>query len=139
MKTESKPRPKPLRTNFQLVAIDETHNYTDDKLVEACGKIFTVYFFDANEKTHLAELVPSYYLIPLYSYAENDISDEIKDELDACKVYDEPMYLHVSHVDSMTLVKAPKNLNGIYYSVQNKKHKELLETAEEYLNSNHQI
>lgn len=128
------------RTNFRLVAIDETHHYTDEKLIKECGKIFTVYFYDKNEITHLCELAGSHYLIPIYVYAENDVSDETKDELDSINArYNEPIYVHVTDIEKLKNVKAPAGLNGRYWQTKGKKHKEICNQAEEYLNSNHVI
>lgn len=139
--TLEKQKNKEKRTNFRLVAIDETHHYTDENFVKACGKIFTVYFYNKNEITHLCELTGSYYLIPLYSYAENDVSDEIKDELDEidARYGSDPIYVHAHQVDSMKTVKAPASLNGRYWQNDGRKYREIYEQAEEYLRGNHQI
>lgn len=132
--TLEKPKNKARFTNFRAVAIDETHHITDDALVKACGKIFTVYFYDANEKTHCCEITPSHYLIPLYCYSENEVSDEIKDELTDLERYNEPMYVHCHQLEDMKTVKV--GCNGRYYAPEGRKHKEILDHAEEYLRGN---
>ncbi len=137
--TIAKEKNKAKRTDFRLVAIDETMYYTSEKLVKACGKIFTVYLYNRNEITHLCELAGSNYLIPLYSYAENEISEEMQDELQECERYDEPKYVHASNMDTLKTVKAPASLNGVYWQTDGTKHKEIMERAEEYLRCNHVI
>ncbi len=134
-----KEKNKEKRTNFRLVAIDETRHYTDENLVKACGKIFTVYFYNKNEITHLCEAAGSNYLIPLYSYAENEISDEQQDELTYCERYNEPMYVHASNMETLKTVKAPASLNGRYWQNEGRKYKEIYDHAEEYLRGNHII
>ena len=125
-------------TKFDLASIDETTQWRND-IAKACGKIMTVYFYDKNQHTYCAELAPSYTLIPLYCFAENDISDEMKDELHEGEMSNEPIYVHVSQVDKMKTQKAPANLNGRYYASEGKKYRELMEFAEEYLRGNHQL
>lgn len=125
-------------TKFNLIAIDETHHWQDEN-AKSCGRILTVYFFDKNQHTYCAELAPSYTLIPLYCFAEKDISLKMKNELEEGGLLNEPIYVHVSQVDKMKTQKAPANLNGRYYEREGKKYRELIESAEEYLRANHQI
>lgn len=129
--------------NLRVVAIDETAGWRDD-IAKACGRIETVYMYDVSQCTYCMELAPSYYLIPLYVTASNDISDKMYDELMAgyttgCV----PIYVHVSDLDRMKTLPAPfsHHLDGgeYYYAAEGRKYKALMEAAEEYLKGNHPI
>jgi hypothetical protein len=67
------------------VALDETEFYNldpaDARYIE---RIDWVYLFDRNERTHLCEWTPSYYLIYLYTdiVFTPDADEEIRDALD---------------------------------------------------------
>lgn len=126
-------------TNFRVVAIDETHSFTDENLVKQCGKLSTVYFYDANERTHCCEITPSYYLMPLYIIAENEISDEIDEELMNIhwKYNTNPIYMHCHVVDDMKTIEA--HCNAEYEETDSPEHKEILDSAEENLRANHLI
>lgn len=130
---------KAKRTDFRLVAIDETKHWREDIAV-ACGKIFGVYMYNKNEHTYLCELAPSYTLIPLYSYSEKEITDAIAEELMAGNfLCTDVTYVHVTQVDKLKTQAAPANLNGIYYKNGGRKYREIMENAEEYLGCNRQI
>ncbi len=130
---------KAKRTDFRIVSIEETRNWRED-IAEACGKIFGVYMYNANEQTFCCELAPSYTLIPLYSYAEKEITDEIAEELMAGdSLCTDVSYVHVSQVDKRNTHSTPANLNGVYYKNGGKKYREIMMNAEEYLRCNHQI
>jgi hypothetical protein len=130
---------KAKRTDFRLVSIEETRNWREDIAV-ACGKIFGVYMYNANEQTFCCELAPSYTLIPLYSYAEKEITDEIAEELMAGdSLCNDITYVHVSQVDKLNTQAAPANLNGTYYQNGGRKCREIMEYAEEFLKCNRQI
>lgn len=47
------------------------------------AKVWTVFLFDRNQQTHYCEITPSYWLMPLYTYAEfvGDPEDRVKDEI----------------------------------------------------------
>ena len=130
---------KAKRTDFRLVSIEETRNWRED-IANACGRIFGVYFYNKNEHTYLCELAPSYTLIPLYSYAEKEITNEIAEELMAGdSLCNDVTYVHVTQVDKLNTQAAPANLNGTYYQNGGRKYRELMENAEEYLRCNHQM
>ncbi|MEK6829810.1 MAG: hypothetical protein AABY15_06855 [Nanoarchaeota archaeon] len=129
--------------NMRVVAIDETAHWRAD-IAKACGKIETVYMYDANQHTHCCELAPSYYLIPLYSIASNEISDEMDEELmNGHNTGSEPIYMHVSSVDKMKTQDAPfsHRLDGgiVYYASEGRKYRQIIEAAEEYFKGNHPI
>ena len=130
---------KAKRTDFRLVAIEETRNWRED-IANACGRIFGVYMYNANEHTFCCELAPSYTLIPLYSYGEKEITDEIAEELmSGDALCNDVTYVHVSEVDKLNTQAAPANLNGTYYKKEGEKYQQIIEYAEEYLKCNHQI
>ena len=130
---------KAKKTDFRLVAIEETRNWRED-IAAACGRIFGVYLYNKNEHTYCCELAPSYTIIPLYSYAEKEISDEIAEKLmNGDSLCNDVTYVHVSEVDKLKTQAAPANLNGIYYETGGRKYQEIMENSEEYLKCNHQI
>ena len=123
---------------LRLVVIDETKHWSDE-LQKACGAIKTVYLYDKGKHTFCSEIQPSYYLIPLYSFADTEegLSDET---FDALMQNDEGSYWHVSAIDKMKSERASFSYleGGLrYYSSEGKKYKEIIETAKEYLLSNH--
>ncbi len=130
---------KAKKTDFRLLSIEETRNWRED-IAKACGRIYGVYFYNKNEHTYCCELAPSYSLIPLYSYSENEIKDGMAEELiNGDALCSNVIYVHVSQVDKLKTQPAPASLNGIYYENGGKKYREIMETAEEYLKCNHQI
>lgn len=83
---------------YKAIAIDQTEYWVESFRKEA-GKIYQVCVFNSNEVTHCCDIRPSYYLIPLYSYCENDISDELDEEIlenDSL----EPFYMYCGSVDT---------------------------------------
>ena len=124
MKAEVKNKAK--RTDFRLVKIDETKHWREDIAV-ACGRIFGVYLYNKNEHSYCCELTPSYTLIPLYSYAENEITDEIAEELmNGDSLCNDVTYVHVSSVDKLNTKAAPATLNGTYYQNGGRKCREII-------------
>jgi len=89
---------------YKAVAIDETKHWVDS-ISKSAGKIFCVCIYNSEEVTHCCEITPSYYLIPIYSYCENEVSEEIKEEI-ICNDILEPFYVHCSSIDSMQNVDA---------------------------------
>ena len=127
------------RTDFKLVAIDETTHWRED-IATACGKIVGVYMYNKNEHTFLCELAPSYSLIHLYSFAEREISDAIEEELmNGDSLSNDATYVHVSLIEQMQTQTAPRNLNGTYYENGGRKYRDIMMIAEEYLKCNRQI
>lgn len=131
-----KPKNKKKKTDFHVIKIDETRFFNDEKLVKAAGKIFVIYMYDKNERTYCCELTPSYYLIPLYNYSENWLEDDLNDELMNLEHLNDVMYVHCSDIDNGGFEQKAKDCNGYYYATDGRKHKELLENAEEVLRVN---
>lgn len=125
--------------DIRVVKLDETFGWKDD-IQEACGKIFTFYFFDASQVTYCCEPIPSYLLYPLFSYAENEISEEMKDNLDTGdRENTEARYFHCSGIDPIAKEKGfSHHLDGglTYYSPDGKKHRQIMDAAEEYFRGN---
>jgi hypothetical protein len=129
--------------DLRVVAIDETFGWKDE-IQKACGKIKTVYFFDAKQVTCLCEPTPSYCLYPLYSYAENEISEEMQDDLqEGDNQNTEPRYFHCSGIDKLKPKKhgIGHRLDGglRYYAPEGQKYRQIIEAAEEYFRGNHPI
>jgi len=138
MTLEEKKKVKTVK--LRLILLDETKGWRDD-IKEACGKIFTPYMYDENQHTYCCEVTPSYTLYPLPSFAENEISDEMQENLmDGDNENREPIYMHVSTVNAMTTKVAnfSHRLDGglRYVASEGKKYKQIIEAAEEYFNSN---
>lgn len=94
------------KSNWICVAIDETRHWNlDEKQAAAIERILGVYFYDANERTHLCELTPSYYLRSLSGsiWFKDDVSDALKDEIDDATSHarhsGEDIYMHCSDVN----------------------------------------
>lgn len=138
MTLEEKKKVKTVK--LRLILLDETKGWRDD-IKEACGKIFTPYMYDENQHTYLCEVTPSYTLYPLPSFAENEISDEMQENLmDGDNENREPIYMHVSIVNAMTTKVAnfSHRLDGglRYVASEGKKYKQIIEAAEEYFRGN---
>ncbi len=140
MITTLKEKPKAKVVDMHVIALDETKYWRDD-IAKACGTIKRVYMFDRNQQTYCCEITPSYFLYPLYSFASNEISDEIYDDLMAGDGSSrEGIYMHVSDIDSMDPL--PKGFShhldgGIkYYAPDGKKYRQIIEAAEEYFRGN---
>jgi hypothetical protein len=125
---------------LRLILLDETKGWRED-IQKACGKIFTPYMYDENQTVNLCELAPSYTLYPLPSFAENEISDEMHENLmDGDSNSSEPIFMHVSTVNAMTTKVAnfSHRLDGglRYVASEGKKYKQIIEAAEEYFKGN---
>lgn len=65
---------------FNVVKIDETEDWVDP--IKEHGPIWSIYFYDPNQVTHLCELTPSYYLHFLYYTADKELPENIQDDID---------------------------------------------------------
>lgn len=143
METLTQKKLKAKTADIRVVVLDETSGWKDE-IQKACGKIKTVYFFDAKQVTYLCSPVPCYFLYPLYSYAENEVSEEMLDNLEqGDRENTEPRYFECSGIDKLKPKKEgiSHHLDGglRYYSPDGKKYRQIIEAAEEYLNCNHPI
>lgn len=116
-----------------LIALDETKDWTES-IQEKAGKLYTVYLYNPNEKTHYCEITPSYYLIPLYAFAEKEIDDETQGDLLEGIASEDPHYYHCHSIDSIP----KKNKEGmrIRYSGSGF---ENMEEAQEYYQMNYKL
>ena len=64
----------------KVIAIDETE-YLREDLKEKVGKWVTFYAFHTGIVTRICSFTPSYWLIPVGNYAENEIDDDLFSEL----------------------------------------------------------
>lgn len=138
METLEKQKVKTVK--LRLIVLDESKHWKDD-IQKACGKIKTVYMYDANQHTYCCEIFPSYSLIPLYSFAENEISDEMEEQLmQGDTENSEPRYFHVRFIDTLETKKAvfSHHLDGglRYYASEGKKYNDIIESAREYFSGN---
>jgi hypothetical protein len=60
---------------FRLIALPDNMDNWDPLIALEAQQIWTVYFFDPNEKTHCCEITPSYWLEFLDSFFERDYYD----------------------------------------------------------------
>jgi hypothetical protein len=128
---------------LRLVQFDETGEWSDE-IVAKAGKIKGVYMYDANQHTYCCELMPSYTMIPLRSYADPDDDREIDDDTYYSLLFndnnDEPSYMHVSFVDACVTKEAvfSHHLDGglRYYNSDGRKYREIIEAAKEYFSGN---
>ena len=100
-----------LTTDFKVVAIDETQHWTPDMKAK-CGKISTVYLFDASVVTFPCSITPHYNLKPLYYITENEVSDEVYEELQNTfnTVETEDRLFTVADIDRMETVSVENNI-----------------------------
>lgn len=140
MLTTEKTKYKAKTADIRIVALDETFGWRDD-IKKACGRIRTIYFFDASQVTYLCSPVPNYLLYPLFSEAENEISEEMKDKLDEGDAENrEPRYFECAGIDKIADKQGfSHHLDGglVYYSPDGKKHRQIMEAAEEYFRGNY--
>ncbi len=108
---------------YKIIVIDQTE-YWDHGIQKKAGKLFQVCMFNSNEVTNCCESIPSYYLIPLYTYCENYVDEDIMVIILENDIL-EPFYMHVSAVESYN----PKDAGEF----------DCYEEAEEYLKCNHPI
>jgi len=108
---------------YKVIAIEQTE-FWDTKIQKEAGKLFQVCMFNTDEVTYCCEIIPSYYLIPLYTYCENKVKDITNRDI---LEYDslESFYMHTSRVNKY-------RCNDIMEFNSNKE-------AEEYLKCNHPI
>ena len=99
--------------DYQGILLDETQYYNiDPKDRRFIESINTLWAFDNNEQTYVAEMRPSFYIVPVWSTIwltdELDIDDPdfelIRDDLDEKYIYcpscySDPTYMHVSDVE----------------------------------------
>lgn len=140
MLTEAIKKYKAKTADIRVVALDETFGWQDE-IQKACGRIRTIYFFDASQVTCLCSPVPCYFLYPLFSEAENEISEEMKDNLEeGDRENPEGRYFECSGIDPIAEKEGfSHHLDGglVYYSPDGKKHREIIEAAEEYFKGNY--
>lgn len=102
----------PLPPRFKLVALDETHCWSDE-VVAVTGRIQGIYLYDESRAIHCAELTPSYWLLFLYNVSENPIGDYEGDENPMVPGFDSAtefehenggehgIYVHCSSIDRL--------------------------------------
>ena len=79
---------------FNVVKIDETRDWIDP--IKEHGPIWSVYFYDPNQVTHLCELTPSYYLHFLYYTTDEPPPENIQDDIETVlfSYGDKNIYVH---------------------------------------------
>lgn len=126
-----------IQSDIRVVAIDETQHWNDE-MKEKCGKIETVYIYDANVQTNCCEVTPSYYLEPLYYNIENEVSDEVHEQVQSELVNDEGNYFNCRFIDQLKSIEVP--IDSIEFETsESEEYKEHYEEAKEYSNCNHLI
>jgi len=93
---------------IMIVAFDNTEYY-ESKLVEKCGRIADVYYYNASEVTNCCEVIPSYHLTYVTSHCEKTEDDpdaqiDIYDSLGEANIDTTDMYVHCHKLDSNSKV-----------------------------------
>lgn len=110
-----------------IVALDATENYSPE-VVDKCGRIADVYYYNANEVTHFCEFTPSYWLEYVTSYAEKSSEDELEQEniyntLQTANLFSEGMPVHCHQLDKHPRVKLlddfSEHTENEYYDLDN--------------------
>lgn len=71
-----------INTNFAVVLLNETSTWDDNyEVKQAAGEIWTAYLVDLNRPVHMADIRPSYDLIPLYYVPKNHLDDRLDEML----------------------------------------------------------
>lgn len=134
MSNKRKPR---IATHFKVVAIDETH-FWSDRIQKEAGKIEQVYLYDESTCVNMCEITPSFRLIPLYFITENQISDELHEEM--MGEPSEETYVHVNQLKGNDLMDLRKfGLNFRYTNVESQHYRDGEERTVEYLTCNHPL
>ena len=117
---------------FIAVCLDETSSYNfDPEDVPFIDKMLGAYVYDPEERTHLCEFTPSYWLERLYCTAllKADVSDEVKgriyDRYELNSNSEAGIYMHCSDIERLSA--EDKHDAGEF---------EDLEEARDYLSSN---
>lgn len=128
---------KRFNSRFRVIEINESQYWKDD-IVAKAGKIFQVYLYDANVAVNMAEITPSYRLIPLYVNTEIRVDDDT-DELILREIA-EDTYAHCRSVDAMKSMSLNRyGLNIKFRNSESGHYNEAVERAVEYLQGNHPI
>lgn len=93
-----------MKIDAYCLAFDETQGYAiaeaDRPLI---AQIQSVYLLDRNQRTHLCEITPSYYLTHLYDtvVAVDGVGDEERDRLDSEYAHEasDDKYVHCHEID----------------------------------------
>jgi hypothetical protein len=85
---------------FGVVAIDETSDWSE-KYRQSCGRIFTVYFYCLDEETHCCSVTGCYFLIPIDLFCEKEISEELRDEMEAAMSSNDSIYVACNKIDAL--------------------------------------
>jgi len=90
-----------MKTKLRLVKIDVTGDWFEAFLMQlGTGKVFDYCIYDANQVTNCCEIIPSYWLVPVYSETENYLEDAQHEEF----LYHnnlEPFYTHCREVEQL--------------------------------------
>lgn len=84
---------------LRLVEIDETE-YLGDKCRDQVGRLFTIYLYDADERTHCCELTPSHWLEAVFFETTGQIDDDLADDLNQ-GLYYSSHYRHCRDVEKL--------------------------------------
>ena len=84
-----------------IVAIREDGQLSSDLQEKLGGESYCLYVYDPKEVTHLAEITPSYCLIPFGYAGKKFLSDEDDGEYRNDIIGNEPVYMHCRSIDAL--------------------------------------
>jgi len=85
---------------YSLVRIEDTQYYADEFIKKMQGKCFTIYMYTPGQYTFCCELIPSYYLIPVDYYCDNEgLSEDLREEFEEANYDSDPIYIHAHYID----------------------------------------
>jgi hypothetical protein len=130
------------KTLFKVIALDETEHWTND-IASLCGKIETVYLYDAGVVTYPCSLTACYALTPLYYITENETDDSMDELLMNTfnEVETEVRYIAVTDIHKLE-DKVECEFVGHDIEVDDfdgEEYREHFAEVEEYCKCNHQI
>lgn len=130
------------KTLFKVIALDETKHWKDD-IASLCGKIETVYLYDAGVVTYPCSLTACYALTPLYYITENETDDSM-DEL-LMNTFNE-VETQVRYIAVTDIHKLEKKVECEFVGhdievddFDSEEYREHFAEVEEYCKCNHQI
>ena len=94
-----------VKNDFWGVLLDETKFFNiapeDRRHIES---IMTLYVFDRSERTYVAEMTPSYFLVPVWTtvrFKDVDLDEDTRSDLDEKYSYEgsDDTYMHLSAVE----------------------------------------
>ena len=106
-----------------VVSFNETeHYFISEEHLPYIAQIRGIYFFNRNERTHVCEMTPSYWLMHVSDEVHLTEAGEALSDDDKAKIYEayeheggDDMYIHCHIVDSMIKMRGKKRRGKVYH------------------------